>query len=755
MASRSVARDFTGLACPQSMDFGYHHGTNPTLCTLRFPGNVPAALGIPFWVLVDHALWAGFVVGQEYDTTAQVTTIEAVDWRDRLHDVHVFAAFNMQEADGRFYHILPSLTDEEGEVVSDDWESQLRTYVARELKQEDFFVFQDLPPDTIIESAIASQTLYSVYTLLSYLAITHGFTIHADEFLTKILQNTYPPNIDWNGGARVIDAVQQLCDKCNAQFTCIGTNLMVLSLRGFTDNPFLQALLNGLITTCDLGADHASLGLQLHDRGRRVRLQGDRNRYEAVYCCHPNWNPAWTFDLAYDGASLAALLDAHDLTLASKIKELPPAFHDYETWVGNPELIGKGERALRRTRMEMRIEEYLDQIVYKAYIVDFSAQCIDFVSDKDAVFRGSWRSVDRETLTAFPGVRPLEAYPRFVGFDAEHYGSFWPLAKNLVSETNTQSVIYATSNAVIEGAEAPFYHQLTFIPKNGLSLDTEEVIDTDGRVKYRVRIFFGEPQAFMNPEAIDAFDPNAYTPDLPLVLIALEKDIYHYEQGAEEGSLRSREQRINVPNLSRGFIHDFETGEYKEVSILTRNFAKNLEDGGAIPAVTPVRADDIAESIASQLLFRKAVHQSGALTFYERAGTMPDGVIDSVKVTWGSGSKAIITEQVNFGTPLDNTRDILPPQLARLSFRFLDETELNRRRTEWAYRLAMDEMRRRTKEVKPDPGDAVFKAGIRHPAMSLKMSGRHGVAKIHIHSEDYPGGLMGQDAIKAGEIVFG
>lgn len=741
MASRSIGRAFSGAPqCPLSVDFGYHHGPNPVLARLVFPGEITVPVAFPFWMYIDNAFWAGYTVSATYDSTAKNTTIEAVDWRDRLHDPHIFAAFNMQESDGRTYHILPP-----------HWETQQRTYISRELDQQDFFAFQNLPADAVIQATVGKLSLYSVFTLFNWIGRTWNFQVFVDPFLAKIMQNTFPTNLDWNGGVKVIDAVQQLCDKVNSQFTAINMNQMYVTLRGFSQNPFTNSVLNGF-NTCTLGSSRSSLGFQLHDRGRRIVLQGDRNRYEASYLCHPNWNPIWTWDLAYGGMALGALLNSLGLTLKSKIKDMPAAFHDRETWNKSPDLLGKGQRAIKRTRMDMTIEEYIDTIVYRAYVVDFNAQATAFESTRDTPTHvGTWRVQKREDLSPVSGTGgDLAAYPTNGLWNQPSLNSLWPIASKLVTESNAQAIIYAVSREVIEGSEFPFYHQLTYIPKSGVQLDIEEVINpTSGRTEYRARIYFDEPQTFMHTFAPDPFDPNAYAPDRPIVLLALEADIYQYRQGEQVNNFRSREMRVNVPNLSRGFIHDFSSGNYKEVSILSRNFAHNV-NGVATPAIAPVRADDIAKSIATQLLFREAIHRSGRISFDARAGILPDGLIDSTRVSWQDSG---LREEVNLSKPMEMTRDVVFPQLARVSFRFMDETELNRKRLEWAYRAAMDEMRRMAAFHEPDPGDPVVIGGIMHPVMALKTAGRHGQTVMAVRRTNFP--AAGVDFIRAGDVIFG
>ncbi len=139
MASRSIARPFTEPPCPKTVDYGFSHGTSPTVCSLRFPGEISVTAGQKFFVKLDNSLWAGYVISAKYNTNTDETVIQSVDWRDRLHDVHVFAQFNMKETDGRFFHILPGVvsTNPDGTVAAiaeGDWPTQRRTYNSKDAR---------------------------------------------------------------------------------------------------------------------------------------------------------------------------------------------------------------------------------------------------------------------------------------------------------------------------------------------------------------------------------------------------------------------------------------------------------------------------------------------------------------------------------------------------------------------------------------------------------------------------------------------
>lgn len=734
MASRSVPTAYTGMLCPESISFSYTHGANASIGSLTLPGKVETPVGMPLYMNIGNSLWAGFVTDYRYSSDGNATTVNAVDWRDRLADTHVYGAFNMQEDDGRIFHVLP-----------DNWLKQKRTYVARELNQYDFREVQSYPPNSMLSSAIAGRGLFSVASILNYLANRFQFRVYFDGRVASIIQTAYPMNIDWNSGARTIDAIVQLLERCNVQLCCVGTDIMYLTVRGFTDNPFLQAFLAGQVTHCSLGAHDATYGEQFHDKGRRVVLQGDRNRYEFVYICRANWNPRWTWELAYGGFALGAMLERLGLTHLNKIKELPKEFHDTETWTESFDVRGKGATPLKRTRMEMTIEEYLNKIVFKAYVVDARAIVHSWIEDEtDSEPGGEVRYLNRDTLE-FTGERNFitgyDRWPRLYNDRAMNFR--WPISNKLPTESNLQYLTYVTSRRLIQGVDNPFYHQQTLVPRlDGANLDVEEILTDTGDMEYRVRVFFNEAQFHMKPGVADADinDPTLVRPDYVLVRMSVDADVYTWFQGERENGPRVREHRIVVPNLSKAYLNN------EEVSFLSTNYQINLRGFGTVQASRPVRADDIARSIATSQLFRTAIQRTGDLVFKDRAGTLPDGIIESVSVRNNGGD---IEEIVNFGTSPGFRREVIPPAVMRMAYKFLDETELNRKRLLDAAKKAMEEMRKAAAEKKPDDAVAGAFGGRFAPHRTMASFAKEGAVAIK-----YDKRMVAANEYEPGDVIL-
>ena len=674
MASTSVPAAFTS-ACPVSMNFGYAHGTSPVAATIQLTGSVfVPKLGTIQTLQLGNSIFTGFVVGNEYDPIDDLSTVHMVDWRDRLHDFHVAAAFNCEEQDGRFYHILPH-----------NWEIQRKTYVTRQLGQFDFNDFQRLPKQAKLNLQIAKNGLFSALSILDWIATQRGFVVIGDTLAFFKLATSYPLNLDWNSGSiKAIDAMQQIMAKCGTQMTFYGRNQCYLTIRGYSENIFTQGLVFGSLDDfCLLGVSTGKIGQELNELGRRVKIIGDRNKYEYVYLCRQNWNPNWTYEMAASELALSAILNANNLSVFDRVGDMPAIYHDYETWL-DYEYAGNGAQPARKTRNDMLIKDYIDKVVYRVYVADAGYISKEFTSEVDD-FSGTFAFLDQAQLKELPSGLdvdiPLDYFQRTLDYDAATNNFLYPPSRTLVTDSNLPYIIYSTTDDIYLTTQPQIHKtQTTFIPRaNGASLDVEEVTDPNsGEVQYRVRVFFDQMQFFETHE-IKSNDGHVIrkgdiSPDLVLVRLAVDADIYSISggEGDQSQAARVREQLINVPNLYRAFV------DGKEVSILREN-VQAYWDKNFAPQPTsfvPVKADDVAISIGRQALAHYAVTRSGSVHYDDICGTTPDGLIDSVVVNFSALPGQGITEDVNFTTGFAEDTNFRHPFPVRVSRAFKDTDEL-------------------------------------------------------------------------------
>jgi hypothetical protein len=662
MPSTSVPGTFSGTPCPMQIRFGYVQGTSPATAEAILPGSVVPAIGSLQVLNIGPSVFCGFVIGQQYDLLSDTTTLQMVDWRDRLHDLHIAAAFNIQEDDGRFYHILPGFS----------WFAQRRVYVTREMGQADFDVFQSFPQFAFSSIQIAQNNLFSAATILNWMGRVLGFNITSDNLALQRLMRTYPLNLDWNNGStKVIDAIQQIMAKCGTQFTCFGVNHMHISIRGWTENFLTEALASGLINPCLMGVSSGTTGVELNEQGRRVVLIGDRNKYEFVYPCRANWNPNWTWGMVFGGIEMGALLTSLGLTLEDKVGDLPERYHDYET-LADYDAAGEGPLLARKTRNLMTIREYIEKVAFKVYVIDSRFAVADFQSVVKDTFIGDVYRLNQDLLTnvAAPFVGDLVNFPAGSGYNDPACNFHFPLSRNLVTDSNLQHITYATSRRIIRSADYPFGDQNVLVPMaKGTSLDVEEVTNPQtGQSEFRMRVFFNTPQFYMPPR-VDYSDANSVMHDGVLVRLSIDADQFVYFQGDFTNSLRVRESVVNVRNLFNAFVDGL------PATVLRENVRRDFLRGGGTISAQPVTAQQLAQRIATQLLSHFPITRSGSFTFDDICGSTPDGLIDSVSVSF-DGTGAGIREVVNFTTGFADNKEFSNPFVVTVSRKFRDEEEL-------------------------------------------------------------------------------
>lgn len=677
--SSNSAQSFSGTFCPDQAQFGYVQGPSASLGDFMVSGNVSVQPGTQLTLQIGSSSWTGFIIraDQTQDENGLQSKITAVDWRDRLSDNHVFCAFNVQEQDGRIWHMMPN-----------DWANQQKTWIIKEMGQMDYNAAQNMNPGQNILPGVWRGTLFSAATLLNWLSSVFNFQWNTEDYSMKILKQTRPMNLEWTAGVTGAEALTQVLDKCGLQYTAYGMKNLYISLRGFSSNAFVNAYLNGG-SICDTGAQSGAVGAELNEKGQRVIIVGDRNKYQQTYMARANWNQKWDYKLVFNEWDLCALLVANNLTRRSKIKELPQEYQDSETWTDYNDYDGKGDVPAHQTRNEMTIEEYMEQIVFRVYIIDAETIVKGLVVVTD-VPQGTTRGINRITLQDNGGQGDdLAAFDPTLNGLADDNNFRWPLSQHLVTDSNLKFLAMATSQKVINGVDSPFETQLCMVPKSsGASIHSEEVIGFDGAVSYRNRIIFNERQLYIDQDK-DVDDETRGHPDKVAVTVAVDKELFGYWQGAASTMPRVRTQKRSIRSLYRAFVNGNET------AVLGVNYIQNIKQqknaGNALFNLNPqgavCKALDIAKIIATQMLFHLAINKSGNLHYEKAAGYTPDGLVDNVNVSFNA--RTGIVEDVNFTTgwmDVDNTPNVFA---LRVSAPIKMEDDLIRDRLQALQKAAM------------------------------------------------------------------
>lgn len=709
MASRAVVGTYYGMACPMSATIPKAHGAASPIAEATFNVDVSVPVPSPIMIMIGGASFYGTIVETNVKKDVRSgtkTSLQAVDWRDRLHDKHIYGAFNVQENDGRTWHMLP-----------DDWDVQLKTWVSQELDQIDLGRFQRVEADANLLRVRAGQGLLSASSILNKIADEAGFRWQAVGIAEEILDNNYPNNINWMSGVTYASAITSVLDQYGMQFTVYGSDVVYISLRGFSNNAVATAFLNGLDNFCVFGAHEGSAGYEINDKGRRAVVVGDRNRYQFIHPCKPDWNPRWTWQLCFGTWQLTALLRKLGLTRENKLSDMPAAYQDESLWLENAIEPGDGAVPNRRKRNDMKIKEYIEKICWKTYVVDFEHIVFKPKFAKKDAYEGRVYKVDRDTLEVGKYVKTLKAYNEtaHVGAADIERRALWPISDRLPTESNAREIICATSMEILNGIDKPFNDQTTCTPMtDGVSMEVQEIINKkENYTDYKVLIKFNQPQVFLVP-GLDWTDPRSVRPDTPLAILSQDREIYIVKKGDNENTVRVREQKRSVKGLHKAHYMG------KEIKILAENYAQDMKDGGARPATSPVKADDIGERIADQMLFHNFTDRSGHLMFRHVAGFEPDGIIASVEIRFDA--KTGISENVNFTSEWIRGVDIRLADI-RLSAKLKFEGDLARERLE-ALARAADKSARLAKRAKLTMDSGWHKPGaLMGPAATMKAFG--------------------------------
>lgn len=690
------------LGCPRSLSYRLTHGPSAGTAEaifkiVRDPPNAAAGYLAtrPYASLCviqcDQSFFHGYVVGVEEtaddSSGEELLKVSMVDWRDRLHDNLLFAAFNMLEEDGYSWHMLP-----------DDWSSQIVTVITKEIEVQDFDTIQNEKPIDL--EGVAKGTLLTSATLLHKIAELGAFKWAAlNGGIMHLLETTRPMNLDWRDGTTYAEAIEDILSKSNLQWTYEGPDTIIITQIGCDCSPSVSQFLSHNETMCEnLDGRSSSRGEQLREDGMAIRIIGGRNKKQFTFPCRPDWNVMFDWRLCFDTYTMQLTLKKHGLTYSSKLKELPIEYHD-DTPIESPNELGS--KPGRKTRNDLTIEEYLSDICFKTYLVDFNFASRSFLINSPK-FHGSgtyeplWFDI-LEFKGQEPGDPPPDPPPDpddppprdetpLSDYDWEgaitmwDAASWWPISSNLVTETAHRMIVHRTAYILSKKETSPFEVQHFLSPGNqGVSLDVDELPNFgSAKMTYVARLKFTEPTFYV--EDIEDFEsPDKVKPDRILVTLSLDWKVYEglYGMPTVPGAqFRSREKKHSISGLHKAYVDD------EEVFVMAQSVRRRLNRGIQQPALKPIKADDVAEHVANRLISIDATVRSGAMTRRHHARFNVDGVITSVNVSFDATNSGL-TESLAFGgTQNFITENYIPPSIYRVSRLVPTTAKVSRERIE-------------------------------------------------------------------------
>ena len=689
MPSRSIPTTFSGATCIESARYGFVHGPSPAVAEVTVTGRPSVQVGEEHAIQMDQSLFYGFVTNIQYDYENDASQIRMVDWRDRMRDEHVFAAYNMSEESGLWYHI-----------EQENWKTQQRTWVNQRwleaVKLQEILA----APDAVLNDEVIfiHDGFKTSWSILNKLADQYNIQLIMDEVVEAKLKTTIPENVDGNQGMFLVEMIEYVVQKASCQFACYGQNLMVITMRGLALAGMGQLIRASLANPCNTGAHESQVGTELNERGRRVRLLGDRNQYEWVFPCTPDWNPRWTWQFTFTGVEYSALLLAAGLVPSSKMSELPVAYHDLCYWpLDSFQERQQGDVLARRTRNDLTLEEYRSRIPYKTYRVctqDVVRDMQELVTWRkfqgkagEAAMDAKLFSFDKNAMNLHPAYL-TDGDGNIIGIDDQqpdynplvhspqgnelrtgptaswdplndpnanaavlpNPGAFrfpFPLSPSLVTNTFKQFTPYGTAHDIPEGWAFPFSRQRMLVPlESGVSLQIEETPpDAQFKRGYILRVVFQDPQFLVNEDLFgtNPRDPSVVEPDRVFLRLSFDREIYEFLKGELGLNFRVREKKVQVRHLYKGYVQ----GKLQPTIRQMQNWANQPRDAIA-------KTDDVADGIATKLLANQPITISGGLSFEDRAGFIPDGLIDTVSVDFNQSNG--LREQINF-TSASNVDD--------------------------------------------------------------------------------------------------
>lgn len=634
-SSRSGPGVYGGLACPDRISFSLVHGTTPANGEVDFEGDAfnQVKAGSEAYLIIGQNTFYGIVIKQERSVrvdSGYTVKFVLADNRDRLFDDLVFGQFNMFTGDGEMFHIFPK-----------DWETQTQTIIRAEDKTDFKRLVRDPAQVRRINIDIGGCTRpVSSAELLDWLAGYYNFAWGATPIALSFLKAAKPVNMDWNQGTPVGQAIQDILNYSELQFTVWGNLYIFITVAGYTENPIQWEILKSDKALCELGAgfSQTNLGQELNTKGRRLILVGGENKYQFIYPGVPGWNTNWTWNLCFN-YELAILLEAVHLTSAHKLKDMPKEFHDYGIWHGS-------------SRMEMTIQDYINQIPFRVYVINFGIILDENFKvphldpqERDARFE----KLPNGNLKMLP-VNQRGTFnwqlngndPRINHVNPELF-SRDPVSDTLITHsgnlvfnddpdhtlTSRQFIAWANSRAVMKKDQIDPWDMVNQAVRvdDGVNLEIEEIIHKKLCQKlYKVNAVFsspriilnkreqieirraagiatpGSPQSYQPVRAKGALEgtPSAYrdwtftiesnkkddfpydiTHDKPYFAICTDREIFRREFGeasrrGQPVRYRQREKAIHVNSLRRGYVNG------SQVFMLMANMNTRVDELGRL-----------------------------------------------------------------------------------------------------------------------------------------------------------------------------
>ncbi len=640
--SRAKPQLFGGAICPAELNFGYVHGESPARGTMKFKENTSLSIGNQLIIKLGQHTFYGLIVrsAQDFDPqTGSHRTISFVDMRDKLHNYILYAQFNMIDEDKyRVFHILPG-----------DWRLQIKTYCVEVEKSR--MTSQTVQDGKIIETYEAYDEKvppFSAKTLLNYLGQEYDFKVSASPAAMERLETSYPNNLDFNSGIKVISAIEAIVAPLNLQFTAYGDLTIHVTMKGVADSEMDMKFLAGVMNLCNIqGFVRAQTGTELNERGRRVNIVGGRNKHEDWYPAYPAWDyTKFDFNLSTNGYRQSAYMEGKGLTPLSLVGAA-------ETLEPKHNFLYDGVLC-----SQLSLRKYWESICFMAYRINFEQPL------KRGIIPVNSTKTNPNPDTLFTKVSDDTAYVWNWGSLAakEIAPSIFPVSASLVSDEKIQFRIMGTSrefenkgfqdNSVLDG----IYKEIPDVARlQSTEVLMDYTVDINGNktavanyipCTYDALLFFN--RKMWRSRQVDGV--NIFESDKIFVNICRDQEVYTFDLGDSYESPRVRTIVKNIPNIYKAYRG---TDEMTFDTIDYRTYLASANWSDRLPTI---KADEVAKAVAEMSLLHEYLSTTGDVTFKISCGFTPTGIIESVNVKWGPQTGT--QETINFSNAINN--DVMP-----------------------------------------------------------------------------------------------